>query len=135
MRYKKAKHPPIAEINVTPFVDVLLVLVVVLLVASPFLQRQLDLDLPKERLSQRNSQAQKRVIVSMDKEGNLSLGEGVLSEAMLLNSVSLRIAANPEERVLIRADRSLAYEKITHLMAQLKGAGATRLGLLVEEAR
>jgi len=135
MRYKKPKHPPIAEINVTPFVDVLLVLVVVLLVASPFLQRQLDLDLPKERLSQRNSQAQKRVIVSMDKEGKLSLGEGVLSEAMLLNAVSLRLAANPEERVLIRADRSLAYEKITHLMAQLKVAGATRLGLLVEEAR
>ncbi|OGG99753.1 MAG: hypothetical protein A2600_02285 [Candidatus Lambdaproteobacteria bacterium RIFOXYD1_FULL_56_27] len=135
MRYKKPKHPPIAEINVTPFVDVLLVLVVVLLVASPFLQRQLDLDLPKERLSQRNSQAQKRVIVSMDKEGKLSLGEGVLSEAMLLNAVSLRLAANPEERVLIRADRSLAYEKITHLMAQLKVAGTTRLGLLVEEAR
>ena len=124
---------PIAEINVTPFVDVLLVLVVVLLVASPFLHRQINIDLPKEQVKERNTKAEERLIISLNKKGALFLGSEEFSEKELYKKVHRWVAAHPGQRVFIRADKSVKYQEVVHLMAKLKEAGANRLGLLVAE--
>ncbi|OGG97669.1 MAG: hypothetical protein A2508_04400, partial [Candidatus Lambdaproteobacteria bacterium RIFOXYD12_FULL_49_8] len=119
--------------NVTPFVDVLLVLVVVLLVASPFLHRQINIDLPKEQVKERNTKAEERLIISLNKKGALFLGSEEFSEKELYKKVHRWVAAHPGQRVFIRADKSVKYQEVVHLMAKLKEAGANRLGLLVAE--
>jgi len=128
------ERAPIAEINVTPFVDVLLVLVVVLLIASPFLQRQIPLDLPKEKLKNHGTDDKKRLIISMNGKGELFLGSQKYTLKKLINQVSSQGSEQLEQRIYLRADRKVAYEKVMHLMAKLKSIGAKRIGLMVDEA-
>ncbi|MDT8446828.1 MAG: biopolymer transporter ExbD [bacterium] len=133
MKRLKRAEGAVAEINVTPFVDVLLVLVVVLLVASPILERQIKIDLPKEQLKERSVKADRRLIVTLDDKGRTYLGRKRLKEEELFNQVGLWLAEHPGDRVNLRASRKVRYEQVTHLMARLKQAGAERVGLLVEE--
>lgn len=132
MKRLKQGGGPVAEINVTPFVDVLLVLVVVLLIASPFLERQIKVDLPQEKLREGRRASAERLVVSLDSQGRIWLGKKRLKEAELLAQVDLWLAEHPKDRVYLRASRQLKYEKVTHLMARLQEAGAQRVGLLVE---
>ena len=133
MLKKKERRPPIAEINITPFVDVLLVLVVILLIASPFLQRQIRLDLPKERIQQRNYKADTQLILSINKQGTLYLGTQKYGEEKLVNQLALVLQKEPDKRIYIRADKNVRYEQLTHLMSQIKAVGAQKIGLLVDE--
>jgi len=130
----RVQRSQIAEINVTPFVDVLLVLVVVLLIASPFLQRQIPLDLPKETLKPQSDSAKKRLIISMNKKGEFFIGTQKYSLEKLINQITTKMPGQLEERIYIRADRTIVYDKVIHLMAGLKKAGAKRIGLMVDEA-
>ena len=118
----------LAEINVTPLVDVMLVLLVIFMVTAPILQTGIEVNLPKTRESSPEQQNPKSVVLSIDKDGNVYLS--TRSEARLVNVddipalLSKELGQNGERRVFVRGDGDTPYRIIAFVLDQAKQAGA-----------
>jgi biopolymer transport protein TolR len=124
-------YRPLSEINVTPFVDVMLVLLIVFMVTAPLLTVGVPVDLPQTR-ARNISQADEPLIISVKADGSVFVQE---SPVELENLVPLLIAvtdANPEARIYVRGDRSLAYGRIVEVMGSVNAAGFTKVALVAE---
>jgi biopolymer transport protein TolR len=127
----------IAEINVTPFVDVMLVLLIVFMVTAPLLTVGVPVDLPKTAAKQLAAD-QTPLTVTVTREGAIYLGGGRDDEAVALDALPARLAAiagtgaGLERRVLLRADTAAAYGNVIQVMAVLSQAGFTNLGLITD---
>lgn len=120
----------LAEINVIPLVDVVLVLLVIFMVTAPMLHRGLDLNLPTS--SSNTIQAQERLIVTIQRDRTIFLGNDPVSLRELRSKLSLARQANPSISVYLRADRSIPYGTIVHVMDEIKRAKIDRLGMVTE---
>ncbi|RMF69372.1 MAG: biopolymer transporter ExbD [Alphaproteobacteria bacterium] len=123
----------IAEINVTPFVDVMLVLLVVFMVTAPLLQAGIAVDLPEADappLAQDNTP----LTVTMDRAGRLYLGDADVALGSLRERLrAVGRARDPKRTVVyLRADKSLAYGDVVKVMAEIRGAGFLRIALVSE---
>ena len=130
-RSKRAAYRPLAEINVTPFVDVMLVLLIVFMVTAPLLTVGVPVDLPKTQ-AQNISDPDDPLIISVNSGGDVFVQE---SEVDLANLVPLLIAitgANPEARIYVRGDRAIEYGRIMQVMGSVNAAGFTRVALVAE---
>lgn len=125
---------PVAAINVTPLVDVMLVLLIIFMVTAPMLQQGVDVNLPKAAtgaLQGKNEQ----VVVSIDKAGKVYIGKG---NEVALSAVPEKIAAimkvkpAAEQKVYIKADQALDYGKVMELMSYLHKGGVAQIGLVSE---
>lgn len=122
--------PALSEINVTPFVDVMLVLLVVFLVTAPMLFRGIDVRVP--RTETRTVQPEERLVLTVTKEGAVFVGEQPITLARLERVlVSLR-QRNPKAAVFLRADERAAYGSVVKVMDIVKKAGIDRLGMVTE---
>ncbi len=134
-RRRAQKRRVVAEINVVPYIDVMLVLVVVFMVTAPMINRGVEIDLPQapaEPLT--DTPPDEMLIVQIDADGRfyLNLAEDPrqpLDEAMLLQMARSFIAATPTMPVLVRGDHRARYGAVVSGMALLKEAGADKVGL------
>lgn len=124
---------PVAEINVTPFVDVMLVLLIVFMVAAPLMTVGVPLQLPKTQAA-KVSQPEQPTILSVDAEGRVFLGEEELEGETVLPRLEGIAAENPDRVVLVRGDRTLQYGRIMEVMGQVSQAGFSKVSLIAEAA-
>ena len=121
-----------AEINVTPLVDVMLVLLIIFMVTAPLLVAGVPIDLPESRAEALDQQS-KPVQVAIDGQGAITVDDAPVSEAEL-PALLARIASQPEpsegRRIYLRADRSLDYGRVMAVMGELNNAGLRRIALV-----
>jgi len=122
----------VADINVTPLVDVMLVLLIIFMVTAPMMTQGLEVDLPETTA---NSLRQKEdpIIVSIDKDGKIMLGKIEYSQAILLEQLKKIIdEKGKEELILLKADKNVAYGLVASIMADIKAVGFTKLGMITK---
>ena len=131
-RRGRGKRAPMAEINVTPLVDVMLVLLIIFMVTAPLLVAGVPVDLPESRAGALDQQA-RPVQIAMDGQGAIFIDDQPVSETALARHLSA-IAAQPAppegRRIYLRADRSLDYGKVMRVMGELNRAGLNRVALV-----
>ncbi len=122
---------PFADINVTPLVDVMLVLVVILIVTAPLLASAIRLDLPATRAA-RPAGAAASLSVSLDPNGGLFLNDQAVTPEDLARLLADAARANPETEVRLRADRSVPYGRVVEAIGAAQQAGLTRIGFVAD---
>ncbi len=121
----------LADINITPFVDVMLVLLIIFMVTAPFAVSGVDIQLPKSR-SKTLSLGQDPVVVSVSDRGEFFLGKKVVKKEELVGKIQTAIAGQDQPTVFIRADRDVVYAKVMEAMSAAQTAGAKRIGMMGE---
>ena len=121
---------PMAEINVTPLVDVVLVLLIIFMVTAPFLQGGLEVDLPK--VATKGMDVREGLIISVRRGGTLAVGERTVPDGQFEDALKRARAA--ERPVYLKADQSVPYGDIVSLIARMRRAGVSQLGLVTQPA-
>jgi biopolymer transport protein TolR len=122
-----------AEINVTPLVDVMLVLLVIFMVTAPMMQQGVQVNLPKAD-TRAMSPADESVVVSVDKNGKVFIDKEEIPAGDLRQRLSAMFATRAKKEVFLKADASVPYGEVVRTMADIKGAGIERLGMVTEPA-
>ena len=133
MRSRRA----VAEINVVPYIDVMLVLLVIFMVTAPLLMQGVEVDLPKADSSPVSDSDAEPLIVSIDAQARLYLNLGASDDqALSMETVKQRVATvlkrNPEKAVMVWGDAAVPYGEVVVLMSELQEAGAPSVGLVTE---
>ena len=129
----RRKAHPMSEINVTPMVDVMLVLLVIFMITAPLLTVGVPVDLPKTK-APTISDPDEPLVVSINKEGKIFLQEAELTADQLGPRVAAISNNNPEVRIFIRGDQAVNYGKIAEVLGQLVSAGFRHLALISDSA-
>jgi biopolymer transport protein TolR len=137
IRRQRAKRKLNAEINVVPYIDVTLVLLIIFMVTAPMLTQGVDVELPKASSEPVETQDEEPLIVTVDAEGlyyiNLGEDETVPKSAeQIAGQIKQILSVNPGKMMLVRGDRQASYDQVVQLMVLLQGAGAERVGLVTE---
>jgi biopolymer transport protein TolR len=140
MEQGKRKRRLIGEINVVPYIDVMLVLLIIFMATAPLLTQGVKVELPKaasEPLPVRNQRDQQPLILSIDSDARMFLNLAVdpaapLDEAALLAGVRSALAAAPERDVLVKADTRVPYGRVISAMVLLQQGGASKVGFLTD---
>lgn len=122
-----------AEINVTPFVDVMLVLLVIFMVTAPLLTVGVPVDLPKTQAAA-IAKPDEPLIVTVTAEGKVYLQETEMTDAQLVEKLRAMGADKAEQRLYVRGDKSVPYGRVMEVMGQLAGAGFTKVALIAESS-
>jgi biopolymer transport protein TolR len=130
---RSAKNAPMSEINVTPMVDVMLVLLIIFMVAAPLMTVGVPIDLPKTQAKQLNTE-QKPITVSVNTEGVVFVGDTQVAMEGLVEAVTAAATNGTEDRVYVRGDGAANYGTVMQVMGALSGAGFTKIGLLTDQA-
>ena len=128
------RYQPLAEINVTPMVDVMLVLLVIFMVTAPLLTVGVPLDLPKSSAAAVTRPA-KPIILSLDRDGDAFIGDDRIDPADLKNRLTRLAAEDPERIVYVRGDKTISYERLMDALGLVNAAGFTKVSLLAEGTR
>ncbi|MBO9646421.1 MAG: biopolymer transporter ExbD [Pseudacidovorax sp.] len=126
--------PPMSEINVTPLVDVMLVLVVIFIITAPLLASSIRLDLPKAEGTQPGD-APKFLAVVVDKAGQVFLEDKPVTPDQFSAQLTAAAKANPDTEIQLRADQGVAYGKVVEVMGRVHKAGLSRIGFVAEPPR
>ncbi len=125
---------PMSEINVTPMVDVMLVLLIIFMVAAPLMTVGVPIDLPQTQAKQLNTE-QKPITISITNEGAIFLGDQPVSIDDLLTQVAAQSTNGTEDRIYVRGDLAANYGSVMQVMGALSGAGYAKIGLITEQAQ
>jgi biopolymer transport protein TolR len=128
---RRSSWQPMSEINVTPFVDVMLVLLIVFMVTAPLLTVGVPVDLP-ETNAEPITTPEEPLVVSIDAEGRIWLQETEVGTEQLVARLNAITGANPETRIYVRGDRSIQYGVVMQVMGLINQAGYRRVALLAE---
>ena len=120
-----------AEINVTPFVDVVLVLLIIFMVTAPMMQQGIDVDLP-ETTTQNLRVHNEPLIITVKKDGTYYLANTTVTEKELGAKLSAILSGLDDKGVFLRADKSADYGSVVKALAAARLAGATKLGMVTE---
>jgi biopolymer transport protein TolR len=129
-----APHFPITKINVTPIIDVALVLVIILLVTAPLMSvADLPVDLPQART--REAEDERNLSITLSSTGRLAVDDKMISDAELGGYLRAKLTEQGNQNVLVvvRADSGAPYEAVAHLLGQAKAAGATRIAIATRQ--
>ena len=130
-RRHTSRYQPMSEINVTPFVDVMLVLLVVFMVTAPLLTVGVQVDLPKTK-AQPMTQAEEPLVISIDAEGVVYIQETSVDLEKLVPRLMAITENKPDTRIYVRGDRSVNYGRVMEVMGRVNNAGFTRVALVTE---
>jgi biopolymer transport protein TolR len=128
---RPAGAPPMSDINMTPLVDVMLVLVVILIITAPLLASSIRLDLPKTQAAKPND-APLFVTVVLDKAGQAFLDDKPASDDQLAQRLAQAAKANPDTEIQLRADAAVPYGRVVQVMGAAQKAGLNRIGFVAE---
>jgi biopolymer transport protein ExbD len=124
-------YQPLAQINVTPMVDVMLVLLVIFMVAAPLLSVGVPLDLPKSTAAA-ITHPKEPVILSLDKSGGIFLGDDRIAAGDLEARLAALAAADPDRIVYVRGDKSVTYAELMRILGLVDRAGLHKVSLVAE---
>lgn len=127
----RKRRRPMSEINVTPFVDVMLVLLIVFMVTAPLLTVGVPVDLPKTKASQITDEATP-MIITIKKDGDIALQNRVIKPELLIPRLEAVAQSKPDTRVFVRGDKAVPYGEVIAIMAQVQQAGFTRVALITK---
>ena len=120
-----------AEINVTPFVDVMLVLLIIFMVTAPMMMQGMDVNLPATT-SEPLEAKEEALVVSINKDGQVFISEAAVDIAILGEKL-LKILENKQDKaVYLKADRDVAYGTVIRVMSEVKAAGIEKIGMMTE---
>ena len=132
----RTRRKPMSEINVVPYIDVMLVLLIIFMVTAPMLMQGVKVELPEAAADPVENQDSEPVIVSVNASGQLFLNLGQEDQVLSLATIKDRVAAvirrSPDKPVLVWGDRAVPYGEVVTLMAALQEAGAPSVGLVTE---
>ena len=128
------RYRPLAEINVTPMVDVMLVLLVIFMVTAPLLTVGVPLDLPKTSAAQ-VTQPSEPIVLSLDREGDTFIGNERVDPADLKDRLARLAAGDPDRIIYVRGDRTILYARLMDALGLINSAGFTKVSLLAEGAK
>ncbi|MCW5665374.1 MAG: biopolymer transporter ExbD [Piscinibacter sp.] len=123
---------PMSDINMTPLIDVMLVLLVIFMITAPLLSASLKLDLPQAEGAQPPGEAVPALLLSMDADGALFLGDERIDEATLRERAAALARANPQAELQLRADRRVPYGRVAGLIGLVQQAGLSRIAFVAE---
>lgn len=132
------RRRPMAEINVVPYIDVMLVLLVIFMITAPLLKTGVDVTLPRADAKPMEQIESEPLVASVDAEGRFYLNVGSDTEApvqaqRLVTMATAALRRNPQRRVLVRGDEAVHYQRVVRVMALLQQAGAERVQLVAEQ--
>ncbi len=130
---RRGRYRPLAEINVTPLVDVMLVLLIIFMVTAPLMTSGVSVDLPKTSAQQLNSDSEP-LTVSIKADGSIFLQDEAVEIGDLVTKLQAISKNNPERRIFVRGDKDLAYGRIMEVMGTITQGGFTKVALLAEQA-
>jgi len=130
---RRRRYRPLAEINVTPLVDVMLVLLIVFMVAAPLMTSGVNVDLPKASAAPL-SQDSEPLTVSVNAEGKIYLQDTELQLPDLAGKLTAIADGKMDRRIFVRGDKGLTYGRIMEVMATITQGGFTKVALLAEQA-
>jgi biopolymer transport protein TolR len=125
------RPPPMSDINMTPLIDVMLVLLVIFMITAPLMSSSLKLDLPTASGAQPND-APQFISVALDAQGRLFFGEEALEPAAFAARVQETARKNPKTEVQLRADKGVPYGRVAELIGTVQKAGLNRIGFVTQ---
>ncbi|MES2614689.1 MAG: biopolymer transporter ExbD [Bdellovibrionota bacterium] len=127
----KGRLKLLAEINMTPFVDVCLVLLIIFMVTAPFAISGINIQVPQTK-AKPLSMSNESLILSVTKKGEFYFGKNKIQESELIPKIRLAAGGSQKTPVFIRADKNVPYEKVMTAMAAAQSAGVERIGMIGE---
>jgi len=121
----------VSEINVTPLVDVMLVLLIIFMVTAPMMTQGLDVDLP-ETTTKSLRQDENPIVVTVDREGKISLDKLEVTRKVLYQELSQLDTEQKEKPIYLKADKAVTYGVVVAIMADIKKAGFDKLGMITQ---
>ena len=131
-RGSRGKRAMMSEINVTPFVDVMLVLLIIFMVAAPLLTVGVPLELPKTQAKSVPTQQEEPLAVSIQADGTVSLQNEPVDEAALIPKLQAVAAERKDEKIFLRADGAIPYERVVQVMGALNAGGFNNIILVTD---
>jgi biopolymer transport protein ExbD len=125
---RSGRHRAMAEINITPLVDVMLVLLIISMLAAPMLQKGIPLELPATETAQ--DIRDPRTVVSLDRDGRLRINDQPVHPDLLERRMKALATGSPSETVFLRADKLVPYGEVLLVMDRIRKAGVTRIALV-----
>ena len=133
-QHTSRRRTVLAQINVTPFVDVMLVLLIIFMVTAPMMEKGVDVALPEVENAPNLAAAKEPLIITVNRKGAIMVGNNVIDNAAKLTPVLLQVLSEREEKtVYLEADKDVAYGKVVQVMAAIKRAGVAKLGMVAQE--
>ena len=135
-RHRKNRRP-MAEINVVPYIDVMLVLLVIFMITAPLLTQGVKVDLPQAESEPLPQEQDEPVVVSVNRAGELfiDVGEGKddpVDPQTLVTRIAAVLSYKPKTPIMVRGDRNVDYGRVVEAMVLIQGAGAPNVGLITE---
>ncbi|PHP66138.1 protein TolR [Zhengella mangrovi] len=128
-RRRGRRHSMMSEINVTPFVDVMLVLLIIFMVAAPLLTTGVPVDLPKTEAAPMNSENQP-LVVSVDRQGKIFIQEEEIAYDNLVAKLQAIRSTGSDARIFVRGDKDIDYGTVMRVMARIQSGGFSNVGLV-----
>ena len=124
-----------STINVTPLVDVCLVLLIIFMVVTPMLQKGVDVALPETKVPEKMPENSKQLDVSVKQDGSVFVGQNWVPDDQLAGALKTIHDQTPDKSVVLKGDRRLKYKKVRDVMKLINEAGFSRVGLVVEKVK
>lgn len=131
-RGSRGKAAVMSEINVTPFVDVMLVLLIIFMVAAPLLTVGVPLELPKTAAQAVATEQEEPLTISVQEDGSVSIQNTAVAESELIGRLRAIAAERTSDKLFLRADGRIAYERVVQVMGALNSAGFTNITLVTD---
>jgi len=123
-------YRPMAEINVTPFVDVMLVLLIVFMVAAPLLTAGVAVDLPDSKAKAMSEEENQPIEITVTKDDKVYIGESEIKDGRLIPLLAAMTEGQADRRIYIRADQAISYGQVMKVIGAVNGAGFTKVALI-----
>ena len=130
MRHRKKKQ--MSEINVVPYIDVMLVLLVIFMVTAPLLNEGVKVDLVKADARQIESEQQEPVVLTVDRDGNYFIDKEAKEPDSIRAYAAAVLRRNPQIEFMVRGDKNVAYESVVNAMVLLQQGGVPSVGLITD---
>jgi biopolymer transport protein TolR len=131
-RRRRGRSPAMSEINVTPFVDVMLVLLIIFMVAAPLLTVGVPIELPDTAASALPTEQEEPLAITVTADGRILIQETEAAEGEMIPKLTAIAAERTDDKIFLRADGKVPYERVAQIMGALNAAGFNKIGLVTD---
>jgi biopolymer transport protein TolR len=129
-----SRRTVLAQINVTPFVDVMLVLLIIFMITAPMMEKGVDVALPEVENAPNLSSIKEPLVITLTRKGTIMIGNNTVEDVTKLTPVLQQVLSEREDKtVYLEADRAVPYGNVVKVMAAVKQAGVVKLGMVAQE--